>query len=181
MKKLPSVQFPYQSTIKYVMNEEVLSEYIDEMLAAQNRDSSVDNTIANISKNISRTNKELGNMISAIKAGVISDTLNKEFADLEQQKRELETQLSMEKRNKDSLLTKEVITAFFTQLSRNEHDFSHMAIIDMFVNKVIIRNNKLYIIYNLPGNHSSSIDITELESSSDTLMVRHHGLEPGTQ
>ena len=171
----------FDATVKYVLNEEILSPLIDIVYVIIEKEFKKDKVYDVLAKRLSKTNKEIENIIKAIKSGVSSSALNEELISLEKQKKELEFQLESEKANQALPVTKQGLTDFLYQLKESSA-FSRTAIIDMFVKYVIIEEESMMIVYNvIPGYHSSTIDLTELKSSSENLMVRHQGLEPGTQ
>ena len=107
------------------------------------------------------TNKAIANIMRAIEAGIITETTRSRLEELEDTKRDLETEIIKEKVARPTIEREQVI--FFLEKFRggNVDDKEYQRkIIDTFVHKVILYDDKITITYNYSTDSTKNAENT---------------------
>lgn len=131
---------------KILNDSDLINNIVDTCYAMQTNE----NIELFIMKNsLRQTEKEIENIITAIKRGVISDAITSALKHSEAERDKLKNQIALEEISRP-VLTKEQIKYWLKQLrNANRTDNKEMqALIDTFVNSIYVYNDKLLIMFN---------------------------------
>lgn len=123
---------------------------------------------------LSEVEKGIRNLVKAVEAGIISETIQNRLDELEAQKTAIKKSLAEQELMKRFKLTKEVILFSlekFRDLSRDDRKCQRR-LIETFVNSIFLYDDKLTITFNYSGdNNTVTLSDIEKACSSDTLDV----------
>ncbi len=102
--------------------------------------------------------------MKAIEQGIITKTTQQRLLDLEFQKEEIETKLSVERSRQIQPLCVDKVTAFLNFYARKKYvnDEEKNEFFSSFINRVILFDDKLIILYNTGKDDKVKIDNKEL-------------------
>lgn len=103
----------------------------------------------------------------AIEQGVITKTTQQRLLDLEAQKEDIETKLSVERSRQGQPLRVDKVTAFLNYYARKKYDNDEEKneFFSSFINRVILFDDRLIILYNTGKDESEKVDNKELIDS----------------
>lgn len=108
------------------------------------------------------TQSAINNIMKAIEAGIITSSTKSRLFELEEQKSIIEGEIEREKIITPVIEKEQVIFSlerfFGGDINNKEYQRN---IIDMFVNKVILYDNKIIITYNISSQNEISVDVVE--------------------
>lgn len=165
VKKEHIEDFVFATTLKLLLEDNVLDRITKIILAIQEEENTL---IPILEKQLSETESGITNIINAIQQGLLSPTLKQRLDELESTKEQLSISLIQEKMKKP-VLTEEMIHLWlrnFRMFSVDNHQQKKI-LIDTFIHKVLVYDNKLVIVYNhqetpeeYPFNNDGSSDLT---------------------
>lgn len=165
-------------TVERVLQSDVLAWIADRIVKLQEKESADNSMQKYYTERLRETNSAIKNIMKAIEAGIFTDTTKDRLEELEAERDQYTLEIEKEKFSKPSL-SKEQILAFLRQfLDGDIHDKAYQErIIDAFVNKVILYEDKIIITYNYSGDQNEvAADIIESaafdsdgDACSDTL------------
>jgi len=129
-----------------------------------------------LKKLLKENEKATINLGEALKKGKATDFILDEIEKLKREHSELEAQITLESVKLPTLTVQEV-KFFMSQFKKGDTNDpkSRQALIDTFVNKIYLYDDKMTILYNAQDSHSD-VDLDEL-SSSGVGMVEARGIE----
>lgn len=129
--------------------------------------------IKHLNSQLKKLEREISNLMKVLEKGKISDVVIARVEQKEQEKESVKKQLTIEKM-KTPQLTVEKVIAFLKQFrDGNINDLSYKkSLINVFVDKVIVYEDKLTILYNIQDSQSNVL--------YNTTMVSQEGFEPPT-
>ena len=98
-------------------------------------------TLHILQKELLQTDKSIANIMSAIEAGIFTETTKKRLQELEASKRNLEEKILIEECNTQNSLKREDIAAYIKQALKQKPK----SMIDLLLDKVIVYNDRLCI------------------------------------
>ena len=104
--------------------------------------------LASLLEEKSKTDKALGNLVTAVENGLMSNTTNKRLCELEQLQQKLEEKIAIEKSKQQITFSKEELKAFYIDNLKNDPQI----LIDNVVHKVILYDDSVTIFFNSPIN-----------------------------
>ena len=109
-------------------------------------------------------NKQLNNFLYAIGQGIITANTKERMLELESEKANLEYRIDTEKLNAQIKLDYNQIMFWLQQFTDGDtqDDAFRERIIDAFVNKVIVWNNRMIITYNINGADNDKISVEQI-------------------
>lgn len=130
-------------------------------------------TIKYLKSQLKKNEKEIANLLQVLESGKISDLIINRIEEKKVEKDNLEKQLNIEE-TKTPNLTIERVKQFLEHFRNGDiNDLIYKkSLINVFVNKVIVYENKLTIMYNLQDSQSNIL--------YNTTMVSQEGFEPPT-
>ena len=121
---------------------------MDGIINIHKRKMADDTEVRILEKEIQKTTKALGNLSTAIEAGIFTDTTKARLLELEVQKKDLEEKLVIEKNKVKISMSREEIESYLRHAIKQKSD----VLIDMLVEKVVVFNEKAQIYIKYSGN-----------------------------
>lgn len=123
--------------------------------------------LEHLNKRLRENKKETENLIKVIEKGNISDLIIEAISKKKEEKIEIENQIKIEKL-KTPLLTIEKVKKFLLYFKNGDiNDIVFVkSLIDVFINKIIVNENRLTILFNIQDSQSDvlyNIDLVQLE------------------
>ncbi len=155
-----------QSTLKHILDSEVIDGIVEQLLKIQNeqRDTA---ELTLLHRELSQVETFIRNILTAIKKGVITDSTQEELQKLEEEKKVLEEKIVKAEYDTNAYLTKERIEFWFEQFAafNIEDEGARQYLVTYFINKVILYDDKVIIIYNHDGDNRTELSIEEIEDA----------------
>lgn len=158
-----------QYTVRDILNPHNFKRIAKRCMQIQKENNPYDAILISLQKQLSDTNTKLSNIMKAIEAGIITASTKERLNELERQKFSLETEIKQQKMANNLLLTEEQITYVLNEFYQKRVDKNfYNRIIDGFVHKIYLYDDKISIIYNLTSNGKELLksDIDNLYKSS---------------
>ncbi len=130
-------------------------------------------TIKYLKKQLKKQDNEIANLLQALESGKISDLIINRIEEKKIEKENIEKQITIEEM-KTPNLTIEKVKKFLKHFRSGDYnDIKYRkSLINVFVNKVIVYEDKLTILYNLQDSQSNVL--------YNTTLVSQEGFEPPT-
>ena len=148
------------STLEMLKDKKLIKQIVNTCYKMQSDTSSVLNSMENRLKQIE---KEIGNMIAAIKQGIITESTKTELSSLEAEKNDLQTSIAREQM-KHPVLTKEQIEFWICRFQNTDitDQIQKQKLIDVFINSVYVYEDNIIITFNYKDGEKS-IDFSDIE------------------
>ncbi len=155
-----------------ILVDDTISFIADRVIEIQNKEFADTSMLDYYNGKLKDVQKSISNLMKAIEAGIITETTKERLLDLEDQKEELICEIEKEKYSRPAT-TKEQIVYFMEQFKDGDLDDKayQERVIDTFVNKVILYDDKITITYNHSGENNE-VDIELIEEAADDAGVR---------
>ncbi|MBS7401468.1 MAG: recombinase family protein [Eubacteriales bacterium] len=131
--------------LEILQSPKYIKTIIDKILLAQNNQTNSPLLTA-LLKEQKQTQNSLNNLLSAVEQGVVNNTTNKRMKDLENKLLELEKNILIEQSKSTRKLTREEISNYYLDALK----LSSKLLIDYLINKIIVYDDKIKIIFNTP-------------------------------
>lgn len=132
--------------IDAIKNTSTLNMMVDKLYELQADQIATNPTLSALIADKTKTDKALNNLVAAIENGLMSDTTNKRLRELEQQKKELETKIAIEKSKQRIIFSKKELKAFYLDSIKE----SPQILIETVVKKVVLYDDSVTIYFNNP-------------------------------
>lgn len=164
-------------TLEHIFEPTLYNDIVNRIINTYNEELAKKSVLTSLYKQRTQTQKSIDNLIKAIKQGIISHSTQTELAKLEANLAELEIQIAKQECVAKQKMTKEKVDFWFSQFKDYSPEDERISerIIDSFINKVVLYEDKVIIIYNHTGQNSSNVAISELEqlcSNTNVLAER---------
>ena len=155
-------RFVVKAAIEKALNKDTIERLTQKLLAYQSRENTRLPVLPAALKDV---NKPIENIVSAIEQGIIIPATKQRLDDLEEQRKELETNILQEQIAKP-LLTREQILFRFERFRQGDPSDPayQQKIIDCFVNSVYIFDDRLVINFNYRDG-DKLVSLQEVKSS----------------
>ena len=114
----------------------------------------IETTLKLLLKERKQTQTALDNIVKAIERGIMSDSTNRRLNELEQQARELDEKIAVERNKVAFLLTENDMRRYYLTAIRQE---PHL-LISTLVKEILLYDDKMVITYNTPLYEGSDDD-----------------------
>ena len=155
-------------TVDYILNDDVIDFIADNVVKVQTAEQADKSMLKYYEAQLKETQTALNNLVKAIEAGLMTVTTKERLFELEDRKASLEIAIEKEKIQYPPLDKMQVV--YFLQKFKGGavDDVKYQRqIIDLFVNQVIVYDDKITITYNVSGDHNElTADIIENASNS---------------
>ena len=150
-------------TAAYVLRDDVIEYIADRVVDIQRKEHDDTSMLQYYEGQLKETNTAIRNIMKAIEAGIITDTTRERLMELEATKGDLETEIAKEKIARPIIKREQVVYYLERFKGGNIDDKEYQRkIIDMFVNKVLLYDDKITITYNYSGDKKEvTADIIE--------------------
>ena len=150
-------------TATYILRDDVISYIADRVVGIQKKERDDTSMLKYYENQLKETNTAICNVMKAIEAGIITDTTRERLIELENTKGSLETEITKEKITRP-IISRDQVVYYLNSFKGGDVDDKEYQrkIIDMFVNKVFLYDDKIIITYNYGGEgRELSTDIIE--------------------
>lgn len=160
------------SETKKIFTEENIEKIANEIMKLCQKNSN-DDIVKHLEREKNKIDIEINNLLKIIEKGNISDLIIERISQKKNEKEDIEKKITIEKMKKP-ILTHEKIVEFLKLFKSGDiNDLKYRkSLIDVFINRVIVDEKKLTILYNLQNNQSSVL--------YNTTVVSQKGFEPPT-
>ena len=155
-----------EATLQHVLSPNIINSITEQILYLQEKQQYTEE-VTLLRKELKQIETHIDNLLVAIKNGIITDSTKNELLSLEKSKKELEEKLVVAEHDTRLHFTREHIEFWFDQFSVfNKNDESaRQYLINYFINKVILYDDKAIIIYNHDGDNRTELDIEDIEEA----------------
>lgn len=177
-----------EATYKHIFHSETYNIIIDNIVKVYNNEFDEDNILKLLKSNKEKTQNEINNLINCLKNGINSKSITDELTNLENELESITLEIAKYEAINKNKITREQIEFMFEQFRNEDYSNESMRerLIDTFVHKVILYNDKIRIIYNHTGDKnfdeikkSESTEISGTSVGSDlSNLVEVLGFEP---
>ncbi|WP_443954869.1 recombinase family protein [Ruminococcus bicirculans (ex Wegman et al. 2014)] len=172
-----------------ILNKETIEFIADRVVEIQRQEQEDKSMLHYYEQQLRDTQSAINNIMKAIEAGIITSSTKSRLFELEEQKSIIEGEIEREKIITPVIEKEQVIFSlerfFGGDINNKEYQRN---IIDMFVNKVILYDDKIIITYNISSQNEISVDVVEQaafaaldECSSKLSLAPPAGACPCTQ
>lgn len=150
-------------TASTVLQDDIVEYIADRVVEIQQKEHDDKSMIDYLNSHLADTEAAIRNIMKAIEAGIITETTGSRLRELEAERENLKTEIEKEKIARPVIQREQVI--YFLQRFKDgdvdDKEYQRQ-IIDMFINKVFLYDDKIIITYNYSGKKSEiSADIVE--------------------
>ena len=163
-------------TASIVLQDDVIEYISDRVVAIQIKEHEDTSLLQYYQKQLVDTNASIKNLLKAIEAGILTDTTRERLLDLEATRKELELEIEKENFARPTINREQVIYFLSRFKGGNIDDKEYQKqLINIFVNKVILYDDKIIITYNFSGEKNEvSAEIIE-ESAFEATVDQAEG------
>ncbi|MDR0850150.1 MAG: hypothetical protein LBN07_01550 [Christensenellaceae bacterium] len=142
--------------IKIIVEKVLIPKTINQIakdIVAKNNELNDHTKLDNLERELKAVASKLDNLIEMVASGIKSDTTKDKILEYESRKAELQFEIAEEKLNIPITLTEDMILFWlesFVSGDINDPDFRER-LIDCFVCKIILYNDKIIIVFNIKG------------------------------
>lgn len=155
-------------TLEYILKDDIIDFISDKVVEIQKTEHDDKTMLKYYQKQLTEVQSSLNNILKAIEAGIITSSTKSRLEELENERTILEAEIEREK-IVYPIIEKEQVIFFLEQFKNgNITDKEYQrSVIDTFVNKVILYDDKITITYNISNNKNEvTADIIETASNS---------------
>ena len=150
-------------TMQEILTDKMIIWAVAQLLAYNNK--VMENSkLDNMEKELKLINHELGNLINAIAQGLGIGTIKDKVLELENKKADLQQEIDEEKLILPIPLVYDELLFWFESFKNGNTNCEKFRerLIDTFVNKVILSDNQIIIVYNIKGDNNEKITTQEI-------------------
>lgn len=160
-----------EHTVNYVLQDEVIEYIVDLVMEAQSEEMKDTSMLDYFESRLRETESAIKNLMKAIEQGIITDTTRERLLELEAEKRDINAEIIKEQIVRPTFEREQII--YFLESFKggdvDDKDYQRR-IIDMFIYKVVLYDDKLIITYNYSGsNNEVTIDLIEKAAENAAL------------
>lgn len=150
-------------TVSVVLQDEMIEYIADRVVDIQQKEREDKSMIDYLSSRLSEAEAAIKNIMKAIEAGIITETTGERLRQLEAEREDLKIEIEKEKIARPVIRREQVVYFLERFKGGNVDDKEYQRqIIDMFVNKVLLYDDKIIITYNFSGeNNEVAAEIVE--------------------
>lgn len=161
-----------KSTLEHILRSDIIESVTEQILAVQDEDRSV-SELAVLKQQLSDVKLSIKNLLTAIKRGIITESTQEELERLEADKKEIEKKITLAEYSEATHLTRERIEFWFEQFADFDanDEGAREYLVTYFINRIILYNDRIIIIYNHNGDNRTELGNDEIEKAFgfDTL------------
>ena len=142
------------SVIEAMQDEKTMNALIRGLMQMQDANNKEKTALKLLLKERKQTQTALDNIVKAIERGIMSDSTNRRLNELEQQARELDEKIAVERNKVAFLLTEDDMRRYYLTALRQEPQL----LISTLVKEILLYDDKMVITYNTPLYEGSDDD-----------------------
>ena len=165
LKKQALEDLVVSETIKNIFDPKNAKIIIDQVMALQ-EERNQNNELNLLKQQLVSVQSFINNILTAIKCGIITESTRDELENLERERRDLNNQIAIKESERGIVLDRSHVEFWFERfanITQYDED-TKLHLITYFVRAVIAYNDKIIIIYNHPGDNTSTIEKDELSA-----------------
>ena len=155
-----------KSTLNHVLRSDIIEDLTVQLLKIQeeNRNTA---EVEVIKQQLTEVNSFIKNILTAIKKGVITESTREELERLEAERVELEKKKALAEYDESTVLTRERIQFWFEQFANFDinDEGARQYLVTYFINRIILYDDRMIIIYNHDGDNRTELDTSEIEGA----------------
>lgn len=155
-----------KSTLNHVLRSDIIEDLTVQLLKIQeeNRNTA---EVEVIKQQLAEVNSFIKNILTAIKKGVITESTQEELERLEAERAELEKKKALAEYDESTVLTRERIQFWFEQFANFDinDEGARQYLVTYFINRIILYDDRMIIIYNHDGDNRTELDTSEIEGA----------------
>lgn len=157
-----------KETINHLFKDELLHE-IAHTVYLYNKETIENNEeLIYLTKELTRVQKSIDNIMKAIEQGIITSSTKSRLEELEAERDEIDALITQEELKQSILVDENDIYEYFKEFADGDVDNPRYKerLLNTFVNKVFLYDDKMVILYNFTGNGNKiDVDLKELEEA----------------
>ena len=156
-------------TMKLLLQDGMI-EKISQQVIGYNAQRRATPNLEKLELQLAETEKKLKSLVTALENGIFSETTKARFLELESDKADILWRIDGEKMNVPIKLVYDEVVFWFVQFTQgdiNDEKFRER-IIDTFINKIILWNDKILITYNIKGTDGNRLTVEEIVKDFET-------------
>lgn len=140
----------FETTIKYILKPKIIDKIAKIVAEKFNSEISTPTALLSLEKELKEVNKSINGIMSAIENGIFTKTTKERLLNLEATQSELETKIGLEKTRLVKPLEINEVKKFMTYFAymKYEKGEEKNEFFNSFINRVILYDDKVIIIYN---------------------------------
>ncbi|MBO5023607.1 MAG: recombinase family protein [Clostridia bacterium] len=149
--------------VMYVLRDDVIQYIARRVVEIQKKENADKSMLKYLNDRLREAEKSIKNIMKAIEAGIITETTQERLLELEATRHDLQIEIEKEKITRPTLEREQVVCYLEKFKGGNIDDKEYQTrIIEMFVNKVILYEDKIIITFNYSGeNNEISLEVIE--------------------
>jgi site-specific DNA recombinase len=166
-------QLVIQHTISDILQDEIIEHIADRLVELQAKEWAENNMLEYLQSSLVNIQMSIKNILNAIEKGIITDSTKERLTELEDQKKNLEIEISKESISHRVISKHQIIFWISGFKGGNITNVKYcQQLIDTFVNSVFVYDGKVIITYNYSGDHNT-VTVSDLDlSSSPKIRIR---------
>ena len=175
-----------KNTVEKVLTDEMIQKAVRQLVAFNDK-METNSKIDNLENELKVVCSELENLINAIAGGLGITTIKDKVLELESKKADLLREIEEEKLNTPIKLELDEYIFWFESFKNGDIncDKFRERLIDTFINKIILWQDKIIIVYNIKDGNNEKITLEEVlndfQSDSSVFGYEHIGDPPATR
>lgn len=164
-----------KKTVEHLMQPELLKDIAHRIWLLQSENDTREDDIAYFKKKLQENRRATDNIVKAVEKGLATETLLERLQTLESEKTAIEGELAYYKAT-DLGLSEEQLYFFLESFLKPEDDYEEYKrrIINCFVNKVFLYDNRLTIYYNIKNAENFDFNEVSIEGIDEVRPEPHH-------
>lgn len=159
-----------EHTVNFVLQDEIIEYIADLVMEAQSEELKDNSMLKYYENRLKETETGINNIMKAIEAGIITNTTRERLLKLEADKRDISAEVIKEKIVRVTYNREQIVFFLESFKGGNIEDKEYQRrIIDMFVYKVILYDDKLTITYNYSDN-DNEVSINLIEETAENAV-----------
>ena len=150
-------------TVKYVLREEILERIAHDLIAFNNK-AEQNTRLLFLEKELLETEKAMDNLVKAVEQGFFNDKTQERMLELQSKKAELVSEIDDEKLNAPIPLVFDEVLYWLSSFKNGDVNCEKFCerLIGTFINRVIVWNDRIIIIFNVKENDTEQLTIDEI-------------------
>lgn len=169
-------------TAEYILHDSIISYIADRIIDIQEKELADNSMLDYLEGRLKETKKTIGNIMKAIEAGIITETTRDRLLELEEEKSEIEADIEREKIIRPKISREQIIYFIESFKGGDIDDKAYQErVIDTFVHKVLVYDDKIIITYNHGGEDNeitAKIIDEHLKDNTDSESDSSSGVRP---
>ena len=157
------------TTLEHMFKPDIYSSVVDKILELSNKDTN-QYELQLLNNELQTKQKQLNNIVEAIKAGIFSKTTQDELLKLEDEIQKVKDTIAVHTAKAPIRITRDMVEFWFAQFRdyTSEDKKINKLIVNSFINKVFYSEHKLTIVYNHSGECTEDVTLEEVNEMCST-------------